>query len=817
MKFAKELEEELVPEWRIKYLDYKLGKKKIKAVQRAIRNAPKSRSPATQLFRRFSIGTGTGLVLSQTSPKRADGDHSSSDDAERREVTAQNTRRNSMHRVDSRPRRAASTPPMEGRRPRQDGSETLASSEDQKSGSTTYGSISTTARARAMSRPESLNLPEPAMDPASDEDLIPPDQIYPQVSTKTSNTQAETQQRSDVNSAFEVGKTRHPGPSSRPFAMIKRLSLPLPKKPREKPLLNRIFKRPGSVKSRSPLLDVPLEALQEVQAKQMEFWAFLDKELDKVETFYKSKEEAGTERLQAIEAQLHMMREQRQAIMAYQRRVSVLKAHKHGQRPSDVDLDKTPRQNFEGAHSLGYISNIPQAKDVIHYPFKSVQQVHFGRDPKPKIEPPDESEPQPEASKDYTRKPKSADIPYVTAKRKLKAAMQEFYRGLELLKSYALVNRTAFRKINKKYDKALRDGTPMAYMTEKVNKAWFVKSTIVDNQIIAVENLYAEFFEKGNHKIAVAKLRRKNRQASGFNTSVFLNGLSLAAGLVFAIEGVVYAFNDYFDNRLTDPGLALQTSYLLQVYAGYFLLLLLVLLFCLDCRIFTNAKVNYIFIFEFDTRHNLDWRQLSELPAFFFFLLGLCIWLNFSHIGGDTMYLWWPVVYAAVVGTILFLPAPVLYHESRKWFLYSLSRLLFPGIYSVEWRDFFLGDMLCSQTYSMGGIELFFCLYAHDWINPPQCNSGNSRVLGFLTTVPGLMRFFQCLRRYADTRDKYPHLLNALKYTFTILQYMSLSLYRIDKTVELRGVFIAFATLNSIMTSKSPALCSFNRDLPWHS
>lgn len=39
----------------------------------------------------------------------------------------------------------------------------------------------------------------------------------------------------------------------------------------------------------------------------------------------------------------------------------------------------------------------------------------------------------------------------------------------------------------------------------------------------------------------------------------------------------------------------------------------LFLLFCLDCRIWTQAKINYPFIFEFDTRHNVDWHQLSEV------------------------------------------------------------------------------------------------------------------------------------------------------------------------------------------------------------
>uniref|UniRef100_L2FR60 Signal transduction protein syg1 n=1 Tax=Colletotrichum fructicola (strain Nara gc5) TaxID=1213859 RepID=L2FR60_COLFN len=39
MKFAKELEQDLVPEWRVKYLDYKAGKKLVKKVSRAINRA----------------------------------------------------------------------------------------------------------------------------------------------------------------------------------------------------------------------------------------------------------------------------------------------------------------------------------------------------------------------------------------------------------------------------------------------------------------------------------------------------------------------------------------------------------------------------------------------------------------------------------------------------------------------------------------------------------------------------------------------------------------------------------------------------------
>ena len=141
--------------------------------------------------------------------------------------------------------------------------------------------------------------------------------------------------------------------------------------------------------------------------------------------------------------------------------------------------------------------------------------------------------------------------------------------------------------------------------------------------------------------------------------------------------------------------------------------------------------------------------------------------------------------------------------------------MILAGLYPVEFRDFFLGDMYCSQTYSMGvsytfllmkgagltleqNVELFFCLYSKAWNNPGQCNSTHSRLLGFFSTVPGIWRALQCLRRYYDTRNAFPHLVNCGKYTFTILFYMSLSLYRIDKSHSLKALFITFATINSI-------------------
>ena len=51
---------------------------------------------------------------------------------------------------------------------------------------------------------------------------------------------------------------------------------------------------------------------------------------------------------------------------------------------------------------------------------------------------------------------------------------------MELLKGYALLNHTAFRKITKKCDKTIAEQPGKTYMLKKVDRARFVNSQTID-------------------------------------------------------------------------------------------------------------------------------------------------------------------------------------------------------------------------------------------------------------------------------------------------------------------------------------------------
>ncbi|KAF2153414.1 EXS-domain-containing protein [Myriangium duriaei CBS 260.36] len=795
MKFAKEFERELVPEWRAKYLNYKQGKKKLKAVGRALRNASKPPSSFKPAINSDRDNLRTPVLNLLKRRDEQDGDH----------IGEQNG-----HVPDEVPATPSKSPrsseaAMTEHSPLAQGSKQARA---QAGGMTRYGSIigsppdaDNHLEQTTSNFAPSLRLPGPAM--TEQENVTSP--------MSTGRRMSERSGRSTSISSLPPGVSLV-NPQQKPptnvaehrlssiFHPPRSISAPGRRGDQAKrPFLKRVLSlRPSHTVAFASPETMPMEAYKDYEARKDEFFEFLDNELKKIDDFYKEKEEQATERLKVLRDQLHIMRDRRMDEVTrvdQENHQSHQSEQYHNQETNGNGKAKEPKHSNGTGSDAAWLNSLDKAVDKarlghVGKTFKAMKDLGTPSGPSAI-----------DMYKDYTRKPFSSEIPYRTAKHKLKVALAEYYRGLELLKSYSLLNRTAFRKIVKKYDKTVNAQPTGQYMTEKVSKAYFVNSEVIEGHIHAVEDLYSRYFERGNRKVAVGKLRAKVVHAGEFSRASFINGILLALGTAFMVEGLVYA-----SDLLSSPNraLTLQTTYLLQIYGGFLLTTLLALFFCLACRIWHRSKVNYTFVFEFDTRRQvLDWRQLSEIPSVLYFLVGVFVWLNFRQVGGETLFLWWPVILTVLILMVLLNPIPVLYPKSRQWFAYSLWRLFFAGIYPVEFRDFFLGDLFCSETYAMGNIELFFCLYAQHplWSNPPQCSSINSRLLGFLTCLPGIWRALQCIRRYKDTKNVFPHLVNCGKYFCTVMQYMTLSLYRVDFGTSTKALFIVFGVVNGIYCS----------------
>jgi hypothetical protein len=106
-----------------------------------------------------------------------------------------------------------------------------------------------------------------------------------------------------------------------------------------------------------------------------------------------------------------------------------------------------------------------------------------------------------------------------------------------------------------------------------------------------------------------------------------------------------------------------------------------------------------------------------------------------------------------------------------------LARVFSAPFHHAGFTDFWLGDQLTSIELIFFDLENFFCFYISDrqWWSSDLTSPASAKgvfctnwtkflLQTFLLILPSWFRFAQCLRRYRDTKHKFPHLANAGKY-----------------------------------------------------
>lgn len=229
--------------------------------------------------------------------------------------------------------------------------------------------------------------------------------------------------------------------------------------------------------------------------------------------------------------------------------------------------------------------------------------------------------------------------------------------------------------------------------------------------------------------------------------------------------------------------------------------LLLLFLFAVNTLAYSRVQINYPFIFEFDPRDYLTPYQLMELALLATTLVCFSLYLSvgFNFLPFIPSY-WYPAILAIILVIMAFWPFDQLQRSARWWMLRTLARILVfnIGVGRVEFRDFFITDELTSITYTFTSVQAFFCAYIAHWENlGDTCPLGATYWIALPTSFPSLWRLSQCLLRWRETANAWPHGANALKYILSLSVIWFASWSKISGLVAARVLWIVAATCSA--------------------
>ncbi|KAH7433339.1 hypothetical protein KP509_07G064300 [Ceratopteris richardii] len=385
------------------------------------------------------------------------------------------------------------------------------------------------------------------------------------------------------------------------------------------------------------------------------------------------------------------------------------------------------------------------------------------------------------------------------ARKMLRTAFVEFYRGLGLLRTFSSLNVLAFAKILKKYDKVTGRQVSPTYM-KIVENAYFSTSDKVVKMMDNVEKVFTEQFAKDDEKKAMLLLRPVQNEAP--HTITFFLGLftgsSAALLLAFAITLQTFKLRALRQNELAYS----ETAY--QVFGMLFLVLLHMYLYGWNVYVWRKARINYAFIFEYAPKTELRHREILLVCTGLTCLVAGGMLVHLLAYASTRMQMNPDIIPLATIVALLLLllcPFDVCYRSSRVFFIKCMKRITFAPFYKVLLADFFLADQLTSQVTALRSLQFVMCYYFGGYFqrhNTTACGSSEFRFLAYLISfLPYWWRLMQCLRRRIEEGDQ-AQLANGCKYLSAMVAAaarISYSFYPSSYWLVLFVITSSFATL----------------------
>ncbi|KAK9500665.1 hypothetical protein O3M35_001890 [Rhynocoris fuscipes] len=362
----------------------------------------------------------------------------------------------------------------------------------------------------------------------------------------------------------------------------------------------------------------------------------------------------------------------------------------------------------------------------------------------------------------------------------LKLAFSEFYLSLILLQNYQDLNFTGFRKILKKHDKLLNVQTGAKWFSDFVVTSHFHTNKEIGRLIQETEATVTNDLEGGDRQRAMKRLRvpplgEKQSPWTTFKVGLF-SGSFIVLLVAVALSGVAY---------LPSKG---DWKVPLRLFRCPLLIVEFLFLMGINVYGWRSSGVNHVLIFELDPRNHLSEQHIMEMAAIFGVIWALSVLcFIYSDLLGIPAFVN-PLALMLIMVAFLFNPTKTMRHEARFWALRVLGRIVASPFFYVGFADFWLADQLTSLVPAMVDLVSFVCYYVKidNWHKATDtCKTKWQYVRFVVACLPAWFRFAQCLRRYRDTKERFPHLANAAKYatSFFVLTFSNLYLSHNEKYV----------------------------------
>ncbi|WOH07887.1 hypothetical protein DCAR_0727321 [Daucus carota subsp. sativus] len=383
----------------------------------------------------------------------------------------------------------------------------------------------------------------------------------------------------------------------------------------------------------------------------------------------------------------------------------------------------------------------------------------------------------------------------------LKRAFTEFHNKLRLLKSYSFLNLSGFSKILKKYDKITSRKASASYL-KMIDNSYLGNSDEVTKVMDKVEAVFIKHFSNSHRKEGLRILRptakRQRHRVTAFLG--FFAGCTLS--LILALILIIRA------RRILDkPGRHRYMVTLFPLYSLFAFIVLHMLMYAGNIYFWRRYRVNYPFIFGFNPRTALGFREVLLLS------LGLAVLALGSVLANLDMELdpktgdykkfteLLPLFLVVLVIVILICPFNIIYRPSRFFFLTCLFHAICAPLYKVVLPDFILADQFTSQVQAFRSFEFYICYYfsGNYKLRDNSCSSNDVyKTFGFIVaTIPYTWRLLQCLRRFFEEKDNMQGL-NGLKYFATIVAVSTRTAYSLDKSIAWKVVAIITSAIAAV-------------------